>query len=277
MSPSDKILFPDDGITRGNVADYYRRIAPHMLPWLQNRPLTLRQYPEGIDHEGFFHKHAPDYFPASIARIDVAKHSEPGKVMSMVSADSAEDLVYFADQHAVEIHMALAAMPDLDNPDQMVFDFDPTDGDFEKVRTAALALRELLEARKLPSFVKTSGSRGVHVHIPLAADRMFAVVKAESKGIAEALRDRLPDITTLEHRIKNRGDKVYIDILRNDHGMNVVAPYSLRAKPGAPVATPIDWEELADKGLGPQRYTLKNIFRRLAQKNDPWRNFKLPV
>lgn len=271
-----RILFPGDRFTKGDVAAYYQRIAPHMLPWLKGRPLTLRQYPEGIDGEGFFHKHASEHFPDFIHRIEVPMHSDPGKLMVMVSADAAEDLVYFAGQHAIEIHMALATAGHLDNPDQMVFDFDPSDGDFGKVRTAALALKTLLDDRKLPAFVKTSGSRGVHVHVPLAADRAFAEVKAEARAIAGALQEQLPDITTLEHRVKKRGDKVYLDILRNDHGMNVVAPYSLRAKPGAPVATPIDWEELADPALGPQRYTLKNIFRRLARKADPWRDFRLP-
>ena len=274
--PARKILFPADNITRADVSRYYRRIAPYLLPWVQDRPLTLRQYPEGIDREGFFHKHAPAHFPETIKRIQVPMHSDPGKLMAMVAAGTAEDLVYFAGQHAIEIHMALSRAGNLERPDQMVFDFDPSDGDFEKVRTAAQALKVLLDARKLPAFVKTSGSRGVHVHVPLAADREFAGVKAEAKAIAAELQAGLPDITTLEHRLKQRGDKVYIDILRNDHGMNVVAPYSLRAKPGAPVATPIDWEELGDKSLGPQRYTLKNIFRRLSRKEDPWRQFRLP-
>lgn len=273
---SNKVLFPHSGITRGQVASYYRRIAETLLPWLHDRPLTLRQYPQGIGEDGFFHKHAEDYFPDSIKRISVPLHGKPGQSMTMVCAESPDDLVYFAGQDAIELHMALSRAGSLENPDQMVFDFDPTDGDFEKVRESALALKEILDGRKLRSFVKTTGSRGVHVHVPVTGKRAFRKVKDEAREIATALRDSLPAITTLEHRIDKRGDRVYLDILRNDYGMNVVAPYSLRALDGAPVATPITWRELADKRLGPRRYTLANIFRRLGQKTDPWRDFKNP-
>ena len=271
---SAKVLFPADGITKGRVADYYRRIADTMLPWIGGRPLTLRQFPEGIGEEGFFHKHAAEHYPRSIRRIEVPLHSKPGEIIEMVSADEADDLVWFAGHNTIEVHMALSKVGSLEFPDQLIFDFDPSNGDFEKVRESAFKLKEILDARNLQSFVKTSGSRGVHVHVPLDAKREFAEVKGEAKAIAAELNGALPDITTLEHRIKKRGDRVYLDVLRNDYGMNVVAPYSLRARAGAPVATPIDWDELADTAVGPKSWTVDNIFRRLGQKADPWQNFK---
>lgn len=266
----DKVMFPDAGLAKADVCDYYRRIAEHMLPWIQDRPLTLRRYPDGIDGEGFYNKHAPDYFPDYIRRIDVPMHSKPGEVMRMVAAGEAADLVYFAAQNTIELHTGLSKAEALEKPDQVIFDLDPSDGDFEKVRKTAFALKDILDGHDLASFVKTTGSRGVHIHVPLKPDKTFEEVKPAAKRLAEKLNEAEPNLTTLEQRRKERGDAVFIDILRNDHGMTAVAPYSLRAVKTAPVATPIDWAELRDTALGPRSYTLENIFRRLGQKDDPW-------
>ena len=200
-------------------------------------------------------------------------HSKPGTSMKMAMAEKAADLVYFAGQNAIELHMSLSREGALECPDQIIFDLDPSTEDFEKVRAVALALKELLDAHQVPTFVKTTGSRGVHVHIPLQVDKDFAEVKPVARKIAERLHQEHPDLTTLEQRKEKRGDRVFIDYLRNDYGMTVIAPYSPRALKNAPVATPIDWEELEKPSLGPQAYTLANVFRRLAQKEDPWKDF----
>ncbi len=274
ITHSGKLLFPKDRINKEDVAVYYERIAPFMLPHIKDRPLTLRRYPEGIEKEGFYNKHAPDYFPDFIKRINVPMHSEKGKIAEMVSADEASDLVYFANQNVIEIHMGLSTAKMLEKPDQIIFDFDPSDNDFEKVRTAALELEDILDELDLPSFVKTTGSRGVHVHIPIKPEKKFADVKDYARNLAQHLNDILPDITTLEHRKEKRGDRVFIDYLRNDYAMTTITPYSLRAKIGAPVATPIAWEELGDQSLKSGSFTMKNIFRRLGNRPDPWKDFR---
>ncbi len=273
-SHPEKILFLKDGISKVDIATYYEHIAPFMLPHINDRPLTLRRYPEGIEKEGFYNKHAPDHFPHFIKRIKVPMHSKKGKIADMVSADEASDLVYFSSQNVVEIHMALSTARTLEKPDQIIFDFDPSDNDFEKVRTVALELEDMLDELGLPSFVKTTGSRGVHVHIPIKPEKKFADVKDYTRNLAQHLNVMLPDITTLEHRKEKRGDKVFIDYLRNDYAMTAIAPYSLRAKKGAPIATPIAWKELGDKSLKSGSFTMKNIFRRLDNSPDPWKDFR---
>ena len=273
ISHPDKMLFPEAGIRKRDLATYYGRIAPYLLPHIQGRALTLKQFPHGIAAEGFFHKHAPGYFPDFIQRLTVPLRSQPGKTIPMVAADAAADLVYLAGQSTIELHMSLSRIGALDQPDQIIFDLDPTDEDFAKVRQTAFALKALLDEREVPSVVKTTGSRGLHIHVPLRVDKPFKEVKRIVRQLAETLHRQIPDLTTLEHRKDHRGQKVYIDYLRNDYGMTAIVPYSLRALPGAPVATPIDWEELSNTALTPQSYHLGNIFRRLGQKEDPWAGF----
>lgn len=273
ISHPDKILFPDAGISKDDLAEYYKRIADTTLPHIKDRPLTLKRYPERIDKGGFFNKHIPDHFPDFVERLDVPMRSKGGKNMKMASADEAADLVYFAGQDVIELHMGLSQKDSLEKPDQIIFDLDPSDNDFEKVRKTAFALKNILDDMDLPSFVKTTGSRGVHIHIPIQPEKKFEEVKDAARKLAEKLHGNCPDLTTLENRKNKRGDKVFLDYLRNDYGMTAIAPYSLRALKGAPVATPIDWEELKDSKLGPQSYTLQNIFRRLPQKYDPWEVF----
>lgn len=269
----EKILFSDSGISKKDIAEYFEQIAPYMIPFIQDRPLTMKRYPKGIDEDGFFNKHAPKHFPDFIPRFTVPMEQESSQ-MQMVGVEKPKDLIYLAGQDVIELHMALSRIDDIKKPDQIIFDFDPSDDDFEKVRSAALKLKHLLDHLNLPSFIKTSGSRGVHIHIPIRVDHTFKEVKAIARNIAQRLNEICPDITTMEQRKVKRGNKVFIDYLRNDFSMTAIAPYSLRACKGAPIATPIDWEELEDQSLGPQTYHIKNILRRLAQKgNDPWGNF----
>lgn len=266
----DKLLFPENAITKKEVCEYYARIADFLLPFVKERPLTLRRYPDGIDSDGFYNKHAPDYFPDFIQRLTVPMEEAH---MQMVAANTATELVYLAGQNTIEFHMALSKIDDIKKPDQLIFDFDPSDGDFEKVRTSALILKELLDSWDVPSFVKTTGSRGVHVHIPIIRNESFKETKLIAKKIAAKLHAECKNLTTLEQRKNKRGDKVFIDYLRNDYAMTAIVPYSLRAHREAPIATPIEWVELADKSIGPKTYHIKNIFLRLAKKKDPWENF----
>jgi len=273
ISHPDKVLFPAAGITKSDLADYYQRIAKRLLPFAEGRPLTLRAFPEGINEEGFFNKHAPEHFPGFITRIEVPTRESGSKAVLMSSADKAADLVYFAGQNVIEMHAALSTKTDLEKPDQLIIDFDPSDDDFEKVRKVALGFSELLDSLGLNAFWKTTGSQGLHAHLPIRPERDFATVKEWAKALARMLHDKMPQETTLELRKDKRGNKVFIDVLRNEYGQTAVLPYSVRARKGAPVATPIRADELEGDDLLPDRYTLKNIFQRLGQIEDPWRNF----
>lgn len=272
ISHPDKILFPDSGITKKELADYYRRIADRLLPWIKNRPLTFKTFPDGIGKDGFFNKHAPDHFPDFIPRIKVPMRGQTGAA-HMASANEDADLAYFAGQNIIELHVALAQAGSLEIPDQLIFDFDPADDNFENVRTAGLAFKEFLDDAGLPAFVKITGSKGIHVHIPLRPESNFETAKPWAKILADRLHQKIPDCTTLEQRKNKRGNKVFIDVLRNEYGQTSIAPYAVRARPHAPIATPIDWPELKNKNLTPHRYTIKNLFRRLSQCPDPWNTF----
>lgn len=267
LSNLDKVLFPDDRITKGEVIDYYQRIAEVALPYYRDRPITLQRFPDGIDQDGFFQKDLPDYFPEWIDRVELPK--EGGRITYMVAADAAS-LAYIANQGCITPHLALARRDRPQEPDRLIFDLDPSDDDFEKVRQAALWTRDGLEALGLPTFVMTTGSRGLHVVVPLDRSCGFDTVRDFAHAFAERLAAQHPDQLTVAQRKDQRGGRVFLDYLRNAYGQTAVAPYALRAKAGAPVATPITWKEAADNRLGPRRYTLANIFRRLAQTEDSW-------
>jgi len=267
ISNRDKVLFPDAGVTKGDLIDYYARIAPDVLPHYRGRALTMHRFPDGIAKDGFYQKAIPDYFPDWIDRITLSKES--GEITQVV-ADTAATLVYLANQGCITPHLALARTQTPDHPDRLVFDLDPSDDDFSKVQSVAKCLRAQLQTRDLPAFVQTTGSRGLHILIPLDATVGFDGVRKAAHAIAEALVADLPEIATLEHRKSKRGTRVFIDTLRNAYGQTSVAPYAVRARPGAPIATPVTWKEALAAGLSPRKYTIRNIFRRLGQTDDPW-------
>ena len=267
LSNVDKILFPKAKVSKGDLIDYYQKIAPTMLPHIAGRPLSLERYPDGVESDGFMQKNASDYFPDWIRRARLAK--EDGNVDHVVAEDAAT-LVYLANQACVTLHAGLARTDRIDHPDFMVFDFDPSDDDFGKVKRAARDARALLEEVGLTSFVQTTGSRGLHVWVPLDRAAPFDEMREIASNLADALVARVPDERTTAQRKANRGDRVFIDIARNAYGQTVVAPYSVRARPEASVATPLHWDELDSPDLEPRRYTVQNMFRRLGQNPDPW-------
>jgi bifunctional non-homologous end joining protein LigD len=267
LSNLDKILFPKAKVSKGDLIDYYQKIAPTMLPHIAGRPLSLERYPDGVESDGFMQKNASDYFPDWIRRARLAK--EDGNVDHVVAEDAAT-LVYLANQACVTLHAGLARTDRIDHPDFMVFDFDPSDDDFGKVKRAARDARALLEEVGLTSFVQTTGSRGLHVWVPLDRAAPFDEMREIASNLADALVARVPDERTTAQRKANRGDRVFIDIARNAYGQTVVAPYSVRTRPEASVATPLHWDELDSPDLEPRRYTVQNMFRRLGQKPDPW-------
>lgn len=268
LSNLDKVLFPKDGYTKGEVIDFYQRIAETALPYYRDRALSMHRFPDGIGAEGFFQKNLPDYFPDWIDRVELPK--EGGRITYMI-ADSPASLAYIANQGCITPHLALSRRDAPEHPDRLIFDLDPPGvGDFALVQQAAAWIREQLEELALPAFVMTTGSRGLHVVVPLDRSADFDAVRGFARDLAVALVRRHPDHLTVEQRKDKRGDRLFLDLLRNAYGQTAVAPYALRARQGAPVATPLTWEEALAPDRGPQDYTLKNIFRRLAQTEDPW-------
>lgn len=262
---ADKELFPDDGITKLDLATYHRDVADVMIPHTENRAMTMHRFPDGIDGTDFYQKDAPDHFPDWIRTEPVEK--EGGTVRHVV-CDDAATLVYLADQACITPHVTLSTVDRIHHPDRMVFDLDPPEGDPSVVQQAARRVRDYLDELDLPAFVMTTGSAGYHVLVPLDGSREFERVRDIAHRLADALADRHPDELTAAQRKDARHGRVFVDYLRNSYAQTTVAPYGVRALPGAPVATPIDWDELGS--TPPRRYAMDNVLRRLAQKDDPW-------
>ena len=265
---ADKVLFPDAGITKYELADYYRRIAPTALRHCRDRAATLHRYPDGIEEAGFFQKQIGDHFPDWIDRVTLKK--QDGEVCHVV-ANTASTLVYLADQGCITLHLALARNDRPDHPDRMIFDLDPSDRDFSKVRRTALCLKKHLDRLELYAHVQTTGSSGLHIVVPLDREAGFDTVREFAHAFCRQIAETAPDLITTEHRKKDRGGRVFLDYLRNARGQTAVAPYAVRARTGAPIATPIRWSEV-NQDLDPRRYHIGNIFRRLGQIDDPWRD-----
>ena len=270
LSHLDKVFFPDDRITKGDLVNYYREMAPHILGYLRDRPLVLDRYPDGITGQRIVQKNAGKHFPDWVRRTEVGKQ---GGAVCQVIADRPDTLVYLANQGTVEFHIFLSRVTALDMPDQLVFDLDPPSDDrFDDVRRHALHLRGLLEDELgLTTYVKTTGGKGLHVHVPLRPEEDFDAVRGFARDVAVLLAGRYPDELTVEQRKEQRGDRLYLDIMRNAYAQTVVAPYTVRARPGATVATPLEWDEVADARLRPQQFTIRSIAARLERSGDPWR------
>jgi bifunctional non-homologous end joining protein LigD len=261
------MLFPDEGITKADLADYYRGVAGPALRHLRGRPLMLERYPDGITGPRIMQKEVPDYFPDWVHRIELPKAHG---TVHYALCDNRATLQYLAGQACVTLHRWLAGADRPHHPDRLVFDLDPADDDFEAVRTAAGQLRSLLEGDlRLPTAVMTTGSRGLHVLIPLDRSSAFDEVRAFARDCASLLAQRHPDQLTTETRKTARRGRLYLDIGRNAYAQTAVAPYAVRALPGAPVATPITWQELADPDTHARAWTLATIGERLHAA-DPW-------
>ena len=265
VSKPDKVLFPDDGITKLDVARYYDAIAPVMLPHLKGRPVNMERFPDGLGGMSFYEKKVPSHFPEWVHTVEV--HTSDGTQRQVVAKDRAT-LVYLAQQACLTPHTWLCTEKHLDQPDQLVFDLDPSDDDLAKVRRATRLVGELLDDLGLTSYLKTTGSRGYHVLVPLRPRLGFDEVRGFAVACAERLVAKEPDLLTLEHRKVNRGDRVLVDIFRNGYGQTAVPAYSVRARPGAPVSTPITWDELSK--VRPAQHTITSVRRRLARRPDPW-------
>jgi bifunctional non-homologous end joining protein LigD len=263
----DKVFFPDDGITKGDLVAYYLSVAERMLPHLKGRPLSFQRYPDGIERFSFYQKDAPKHYPDWVGTVEVPKK---GGVNRHVVIDRAAALAYLANNGVVTIHGALSREPDIFLPDRLIFDLDPSVEDFSVVRSAANTVREVLEELGLPVFLQTTGSRGLHLVTPVKQEYDFDRVGDFARALAQVVVARDPDRYTIEHRKEKRGDRLLIDWFRNRFAQTAVVPYSVRAKSGAPVATPIAWEELPKLKNGSATFTMRTVGARLERGVDPW-------
>ncbi len=264
-----KVLFPGDGITKADLAAHYERVADVMLPHLRERPLSLQVYPGGIKAPGHFLKQIPDYFPGWVERVELPKRG--GTVCHMVATRS-ESLRMLAQHNAITPHVPTARIDRPERPDRIIVDFDPEGGDddWPTIVRAARAAGELLRDAGLEPFAMTTGSRGLHVAAPLRREADYEDVIAMAKTLAALLVDAAPDELTIKFKKEQREGRVYVDYLRNRRAHTAVAPYAVRAQPGAPVATPLAWDELASVP-GSRAWTLSTIAERVER--DPWAGF----
>jgi bifunctional non-homologous end joining protein LigD len=268
ISHPDKLLFPDDGVTKADLADYYERVSEWMLPHLRDRPVSMQRFPDGIGGKGFFHKDAPDYFPDWIARAELPKS---GGTVTHVLIQNTDTLRYLANQNTITPHVFLSRADRPHQPDRLVFDLDPAEGsDFATVRRAARWTAELLDELELAPFAQVTGSKGIHIWTPLRRRADTEEVKAFANHAAQVLAERHPDELTTEFRKAKRGGRILVDVARNGYAQTAVPPYAVRPRPGAPVATPIQLDELSNSRLRPDRWTLRNVLRRLGSDGDAW-------
>ncbi len=267
----EKVLFPEDGLTKADMISYYQAVASVMLPHMKDHPLAMLRFNDGIHGERFFHKQAPNYFPDFIERVDVPK--QKGKTTYPV-CNNVDALTYIANHNTIEFHVLPVRADDLWHPDRLVFDLDPSVEDFDTVRAAALWLRDFLDELGLTSFVMTSGSRGLHIWVPLDRKNTVEETVGFASSVAQRLVQRHPDELTTEFMKADRGDRIYVDVARNAPAQHAVTPYSLRAKPHAPAAMPISWDEVSDKKLTPTRYTMTDVPRIVAERGDAWKGMR---
>lgn len=267
---TDRVMFPADGITKGEMLAYYRDVAELMVPELRGRPLSVVRYTKGIEQGGFFQKHHQKHFPAWLDHIAAGSKTR----VDYPIVDSPAGVVYMANQGSIEFHVWTSRKDALERPDMLVFDLDPPDGRFDLVRRAAHILRELFEQLGLPAFVKTTGSKGLHVIAPLDDEATFDEVGALATRIGALVCRRHPDILTMEFYKKDRKGRLFVDVMRNAIGATLVAPYSLRGRPGAPLAAPIEWRELDDAELRADGIRLRDVRRRLDRLGDPWHRLR---
>ena len=271
----DKLLFPADGITKGELCAYYEAVAALMLPHVAGRPVTMERYPAGIDKKGFIQKDVSKGFPDWLQRVETSKRTASGADDDRVHyplANDARSLLWLANQNSITPHVWTSRVPKLNQPDVCVFDLDPSQDRPAELRAAALAVRDLLAELGLTSFVKTSGSKGFHILTALDGEADFEAVRRFAHGAGAVLVKRHPALFTQEFIRADRDGRIFVDTGRNGYGATFAAVYAVRPKPGAPVSAPCTWPELDSGAVGPQTFTLRTISARIAEVGELWRD-----
>lgn len=272
VSHLDKPFWPNDGLTKGDMLWYYRAIASVMLPYFRDRPVTLRVFPDGIHGFSYYRRDLPENAPDWLRYVDYELETAE-RVIQVPLVDDAAGLIWLANQGSIEFHLWASRLPDLAQPDMAIFDLDPGDeATFAHILQTALRLREALERLGLRGYPKTSGGRGLHVYVPLAPGHTFDAVRSWVKALAEQLAVAHSDLIAVAHGATHRGRQVTIDYAQNSIGRNTAAPYTLRARAGAPVSTPLTWEEVADGRVRPADLTLQTVPQRVVQAGDLFRS-----
>jgi bifunctional non-homologous end joining protein LigD len=269
VTSADKVWFPDDGITKGDVFRYYAAVADRLLPFLRDRPITLERLPGGIGagKPHFWQKHTPPHYPSWVPRVDFP--TERGQPVQYVLVNDKATLLYLVNQGTLTFHPWLSRVQQPDRPDFVLFDLDPDEATFADAVSVARAIHDALKDEEVEAILKTSGKRGLHVLALWPGERGFDAARDWARSLAERVATELPDRATVEIRKAKRGKRVYIDTLQNARGHHAVPPYVVRPVPGAPVSMPLAWSELTGR-LRPGQFTVKNALKRLAgQKSDP--------
>src|SRR6266513_3004794 len=265
----EKILFPDDGITKAELAAYYEMIASVMLPHIVRRPVTMERFPAGIGQKGFLQKDLSKGFPEWLQRVEVPK--KDGVVHHPIVTDT-RSLLWLVNQNSITPHVWISRAPDVYHPDICVFDLDPSVDDAGMLRAAALALRGLLDELGLPSWVKTSGSKGFHIVVPLDGKANMGEIARFAHAVGTILVERDPRHLTQEFSKADRGGRILVDTGRNGYSATFAAVYAVRARPGAPVSAPCTWQEIERGDVGPRTFTLRTMPERLAEVGDLWQD-----
>lgn len=267
----DKVFWPKEGYTKGDVIRYYGRIALRILPYLEGRPNSLNRFPNGITGIHFFQKNVAKASMPAYVQTRTIRAKTNGKNVRYVLCDNQETLLYLANLGCIEVHPWSSRVGTLLKPDYLILDLDPgTRATFRDVIAVARATHALLDAAGMPNVCKTSGKRGLHIFVPLGAKYSFERVRQCANLVAQAVHKKIPELTSLEHWPAKRKNKVRIDTMRNAIGQTVAAPYSLRPTPSATVSAPLRWKEVK-AGLRPERFTIETIFKRLQSIGDPWK------
>jgi bifunctional non-homologous end joining protein LigD len=268
----EKVLFPEDGITKGELAAYYEAIAPLMIPHIRNRPVTMERFPAGIGKKGFIQKDVSKGFPDWLERVEVPK--KDGTVHHPIVTDT-RSLLWIVNQNTITPHVWISRAPKLNHPDICVFDLDPTEKEDPHVlRGAALALRDLLEEIGLPSWVKTTGSKGFHIAVPLDGKTPMGDVAGFAQAVGTLLVMRDPKHLTQEFHKADRGGRILVDTGRNGYSATHAAAYAVRPRPGAPVSAPCTWEEIEGGMVSPQTFTLRTMAARVDTAGDLWADMR---
>ena len=264
----DKVFWPDEGYTKGDVIDYYNTVYPHIIKYMKDRPESLLRMPNGLADKGFFHKDAGLNAPDWVKHVGLYSESA-NKDINYIICNDKPTLLYLANLGCIEMNPWNSRLKSLDNPDYLVMDIDPSENNtFEQVIETANVIKEILDKAGAVSFPKTSGATGIHVYVPLGAKYTYDQAKEFAHVIATMTQQQLPEFTSLERSLSKRGkDNIYIDFLQNRKGQTLACAYSLRPKPGATVSTPLEWNEVKS-GLLPSDFTMKNIMKRVEKKGD---------
>jgi bifunctional non-homologous end joining protein LigD len=265
------VLFPEDGISKGDLAAYYEAVADVMLPHIENRPVTMERYPAGIGTKGFWQKDVSKGFPSWLQRVEVPK--KDGVVHHPLVTDL-ESLLWITNQNTVTPHVWVSRAPDLMHPDVTVFDLDPSRDDQEMLRAACVGLRDLLDELGLPCWIKTTGSKGFHIVLSLDGSANMGEAAGFAHGVGRLLVERYPKELTLEFHKKDRAGRILVDTGRNDYSATFAAAYAVRARVGAPVSAPCTWDEVITGAVGPSTFNVRNMPARVKKVGDVWADMR---